>query len=152
MKVMKKIKIAALSTVIAATAAVVPNAVMAQTVQQNSFTPSSLIQPFMGNERVVVSGDLTVDNSHTFGAFSLKNTSLKVVFNASSTSKFTLDVMYHAAGVGGEVVDRSKSFSVGAGKSQTQYIEKLAKGQDNTLRVRGSAYGTIGAYDFGPIQ
>lgn len=120
----------------------------------NSFIPThnnslrGIFVPYMGNERVIANGNLSVDRTYDFGNFKLNNSSIKIVWspNSNKSSNFKLQVI-QPNWLGEPIAIAQISLS---SSSTTSYFTNLPVGKNLSFRVVGSAYGSISAYDWGP--
>ncbi|AZK45176.1 hypothetical protein [Paenibacillus lentus] len=117
-------------------------------IPTNNNSRQGVIVPYMGNERVIANGNLSVDRTWDFGNFTLNNSSVKVVWspNSKKSNNFKLQVMQlNWLGEAYAIAQISLDSN-----STTSYFTNLPVGKNLFFRVVGSAHGSISAYDWGP--
>lgn len=148
----KKLQVTTMASALVVSLFAVPMSVFAddslilqEPYSSNSLSDETLISPYMGNERVVVTRSLSVRDSYKFGDFTLKNSVLKIAWRPTiGESDFRLQVLKQSF-LGDSVI---ATISFGP-YSTDEYITGLPTGDKLTLRVIGKANGDIYGYDWG---
>ncbi|MGG1876126.1 hypothetical protein ABDI30_00825 [Paenibacillus cisolokensis] len=115
----------------------------------NSQSEQRVIEPYMGNERVIISGSVYVSNSYEFGNFTVNNNSIKIDWRPfqNSGNNFRLQLMQENW-LGESTAIATLAFGNSA---NVQYFTNVPTGKKLSLKIVGQARGDIYGYDWGPL-